>query len=80
MQTLQKGCFGLGVDDEVSKTWRQVEKRAIQMAGGVSCSIIPNLDIDHVLKYLDLAQAADKKAAEQYDTIRTIFNDTLQCI
>ncbi|KAF7559874.1 hypothetical protein G7046_g4295 [Stylonectria norvegica] len=72
--------FGADNDDEITKTWEQVEKRVIQMAGGDKSKIKQGLGIESVLSYLDQAQATDKKAAEKYGTIRNAFNRTLQCV
>ncbi|KAF5548643.1 neutral amino acid permease [Fusarium mexicanum] len=74
------GVFGKNVDDEVSQIWKQVETRVVQMAGGDSSKIKPNLDINSVLQHLDQSQAKDKKASEKYGTVKNIFNRTLQCI
>ncbi|KAF4946030.1 hypothetical protein FGADI_11534 [Fusarium gaditjirri] len=74
------GVFGANVDDEVSQIWKQVEIRVVQMAGGDSSKIKPNLDINSVLQHLDNSQSRDKKASEKYGTVKNIFNRTLQCI
>lgn len=73
------GIFGANVDEEINRTWKEVEDRVVQMAGG-DRSKMKQLGIDNVLQYLDQAQSSDKKAAEKYGTIRNIFNRTLQCI
>ncbi|CAM1511878.1 Fc.00g093910.m01.CDS01 [Cosmosporella sp. VM-42] len=70
----------VGVDNEIAQTWKQVEERVIQMAGGDLSKINPGLGIESVLRHLDDAAAKDKKASEKYGTIKTIFNRTLQCI
>ncbi|KAF5684834.1 neutral amino acid permease [Fusarium circinatum] len=77
---VRTGVFGTNVDDEVSQIWKQVEIRVVQMAGGDSSKIKPNLDINSVLQHLDHSQAKDKKASEKYGTVKNIFNRTLQCI
>ncbi|KAG4274657.1 hypothetical protein FPRO04_09021 [Fusarium proliferatum] len=74
------GVFGTNFDDEVSQIWKQVEIRVVQMAGGDSSKIKPNLDINSVLQHLDQSQSGDKKASEKYGTVKNIFNRTLQCI
>ncbi|CCT70647.1 uncharacterized protein FFUJ_06636 [Fusarium fujikuroi IMI 58289] len=77
---LSTSVFGTNVDDEVSQIWKQVEIRVVQMAGGDSSKIKPNLDINSVLQHLDQSQSRDKKASEKYGTVKNIFNRTLQCI
>ncbi|KAF7552379.1 hypothetical protein G7Z17_g4331 [Cylindrodendrum hubeiense] len=73
------GIFGPNVDEEINRTWKEVEDRVLQMAGG-DRSKIKQLGIDNVLQYLDQAQSKDKKEAEKYGAVRNIFNRTLQCI
>lgn len=79
MAAPEAAMFGPNVDDEINRTWKEVEDRVVQMAGG-DRSKIKQLGIDNVLQYLDQAQSSDKKAAEKYGAIRNIFNRTLQCI
>ena len=67
-------------DDEISRTWKLVEERVIQMAGGDRSKIKQGLRIENVLDYLDEAQAKDAKASAKYSTVKNIFNRTLQCI
>ncbi|KAF9773209.1 hypothetical protein IL306_009020 [Fusarium sp. DS 682] len=73
-------AFGANVDEEVSRIWKEVESRVVQMAGGDSSKIKQNLDMNDVLQYLDQAQSTDKKNAEKYGTVKNIFNRTLECI
>ncbi|KAF5005699.1 hypothetical protein FDECE_7860 [Fusarium decemcellulare] len=72
--------FGAHVDDEITRTWKEVELRVVQMAGGDPSKIKQGLGMNDVLQYLDQAQSKDKKAAEKYGTIKNIFSRTLQCI
>ncbi|KAH7150316.1 hypothetical protein B0J13DRAFT_286660 [Dactylonectria estremocensis] len=79
MTTQGRAIFGASSDEEINRTWKEVEDRVVQMAGG-DRSKIRQLRIENVLEYLDKAQSSDKKAAEKYGTVRNIFNRTLQCI
>lgn len=73
------GVFGTNLDDKVSQIWKQVKFRVVQMAGGDSSRIRPNLDINSVQKHFDQSQSKDKKASEKYATVNNTFNRTLQC-
>ncbi|KAH7134150.1 hypothetical protein EDB81DRAFT_803302 [Dactylonectria macrodidyma] len=82
MATQSRAIFGANSDsdEEINRTWKEVEDRVVQMAGGDKSKIRQHLGIENVLEYLDKAQSNDKKAAEKYGTVRNIFNRTLQCI
>lgn len=67
-------------DDEISRTWKMVEEKVLQMAGGDRSKIKQGLGIESVLIYLDDAQTKEAKASEKYSTIKNVFNRTLQCI
>jgi hypothetical protein len=72
--------FALSDNDEIVQTWKQVEDRVLEMAGGDRAKVKQGLSIDSVLGYLDNMQADDKKAAEKHGNIKKIFSQTLQCI
>lgn len=73
-------AFGANVDEDIARTWKQVEDRVIQMAGGDRSKLKQGLGIEKVLQYLDDAQAKEAKSSEKYGTVKNIFNRTLQCI
>lgn len=73
-------AFGASVDEDIARTWKQVEDRVIQMAGGDRSKIKQGLGIEKVLEYLDDAQAKEVATSEKYGTVKNIFNRTLQCI
>ncbi|KAL6918473.1 hypothetical protein FSST1_009968 [Fusarium sambucinum] len=73
-------AFGGNVDEEVTRIWKDVEDRVVQMAGGDPAKIKQGLGINDVLQYLNEAQVKDKQVSEKYGTVKNIFNRTLQCI
>ncbi|CEI60087.1 unnamed protein product [Fusarium venenatum] len=73
-------AFGANVDEEVTRIWKDVEGRVVQMAGGDPAKIKQGLGINDVLQYLNEDQVKDKQVSEKYGTVKNIFNRTLQCI
>ncbi|OBS23125.1 hypothetical protein FPOA_03683 [Fusarium poae] len=73
-------AFGANVDEEVTRIWKDVEARVVQMAGGDAAKIKQGLGINDVLQYLNQAQVKDKQVSEKYGTVKNVFNRTLQCI
>lgn len=66
--------------EEVKSIWNQIQARVIQLAGGDPNKIKPNLTVEDVLEYIEKAQMSDKKSNEKYESIKGVFNKTLQCI
>ncbi|KAL3477766.1 hypothetical protein BJX99DRAFT_225700 [Aspergillus californicus] len=62
---------------EIVDIWSQVQARVIQLAGGDSSSIQPNLSITDVLSLLDKAQ---DQFTKKDSSVRNAFENTLQFI
>ncbi|KAI0973487.1 hypothetical protein F4678DRAFT_426890, partial [Xylaria arbuscula] len=65
---------------EIEAIWKEVNAKVIELAGGDSRKVQQSLTIDDVLGYVDRAQKADEKKAEEYGQVKNIFGKTLQCI